>query len=315
MLLNILILFGALFVLIRSGTWVIQSLSNIARFLKWSEFVVAFILVAFVSSLPELFIGISSAMHGVPEVSFGNIIGANVINLTLAVGLAVFLTGGIQIERKIVRRDALYTAGIAILPLLLILDGKLSRIDGMILLTAFVFYTVWLFSQKERFSKVYNNNHALGFRYFLRNIFIFFVSIALLLAGAELVINTAKSMAEIVGISPVYIGILLIGAGTALPETYFTIKAALKGKKEMILGNLMGAVIITSLFVLGVVALISPIKIIDFSPYFIARIFLFLAAAFFFVFIRSGERISRKEALLLIAIYIVFVAAEIIIRH
>ena len=315
MIVNILILIGALIILIRSGTWVIQSLSRIARFLRWSEFVVAFILVAFVSSLPELFIGISSALHGVPEVSFGNIIGANIINLTLAVGLAVFLMGGVQIDRQTVRKDALYTAGIAILPLILILDGQLSRLDGIILLTIFVFYATWLFSQKERFSKVYNNNHALGFRHFMKDIFIFLGSIFLLLVSAEMIINRAITLAKVTGVSSVYISIFLIGAGTALPETYFTIRAALKGKKEMILGNLMGAVVITSLFVLGVVALISPIKIIDFSPYVIARIFLFLAAVSFFVFIRTGEKISKKEAFFLLLLYLGFIAAEILIKR
>lgn len=311
---NILIFIGALFVLVRSGTWALQSLSRIARFLRWSEFIAAFILIAFVSSLPELFVGFSSALHGMPEISFGNIIGANVINLTLAVGLAVFLLGGLQVERKIVKRDSLYTAGVALLPLILILDGVLSRLDGFILLLIFSFYLSWLFAQKERFSKVYNNNQAMKFRNFLKDIFIFLVSVVLLFAGAELVINTAVSLAQSLNISSVLIGILFIGIGTALPETYFSIKAALWNKQEIILGNLMGAVTITSLFVLGIVALIHPIEIIDFSPYFIARIFLFLAAVFFFVFVRTGERISRKEALFLLAIYIAFVTLEILIK-
>jgi cation:H+ antiporter len=313
MLIDILILLGALFLLIRSGSWVLQPLSCIARFLRWSEFLVAFVMVAFISSLPELFIGISSALHGVPEVSFGNIIGANVINLTLAVGIAVFLMGGVQIEREIVKKDALYTAGVAILPLILILDGKLSRADGAVLLFMFVLYALWLFSKKERFSRVYNNNHnKLGFKGFFKNIFLFLAGIVLLLVSAELIIGRVVSLAKTLNIASVYIGIFLIGLGTALPETFFAIKAALKGKKEMILGNLMGAVIITSLLVLGVVALISPIEIADFSPYLIARLFLFIAAISFFIFIRTGESVSKKEALFLVAVYASFVIAQIL---
>jgi len=309
----ILIFILASLVLVRSGTMAIQSLSRIARYLKWSEFVVAFMLMAFVSSLPELFIGISSAIHRVPQISFGNIIGANVINLTLAVGLAALFLGGLQVERKIVKRDAVYTAAVALLPLVLIFDGVLSRIDGIILLFIFAIYLVWLFSQKERFSRVYNNQ-APDFRRFIKDIFFFFSSIGLLLLSAEFVINSAVSLAEELNISPVVIGILLIGAGTALPETYFSVRAALCGKKEMILGNLMGAVIITSLFVLGIVALISPIEIHDFSPYFIARIFLFFAALFFFIFIHTGEKITKKEALFLLLIYLAFVTIEILTR-
>jgi cation:H+ antiporter len=313
MLFNILILIISFIVLIKSGNWVVQALSCIARFLKWSEFMVAFVMVAFVSSLPELFIGISSALHGIPEASFGNIIGANVINLTLAVGLAVFLMGGVQIERELVKKDALYTAGVAILPLILILDGKLSRVDGAILLVLFIFYALWLFSKKERFSKVYNNNNQhLNLKGFLKSIFMFLGGIILLLISANLIINRVVAVAETLKVSSVYIGIFLISIGTALPETYFAVRAALKGKKEMILGNLMGAVIITSLFVLGIVALISPIEIIDFSPYLIARIFLFIAAISFFIFIKTGERISKKEAIFLVAVYFAFVVAEIL---
>ncbi|MDP3991192.1 MAG: sodium:calcium antiporter [Candidatus Nealsonbacteria bacterium] len=312
-LLNIIIFIASCLVLVRAGTWVIQALSRIALYLRWSEFVVAFILMAFVSSLPELFIGISSALHGAPQISLGNIIGANVINLTLAVGLSVIFLGGLPVERKIVRRDSLYTAFVALLPLILILDGRLSRIDGIILLLFFTVYLSWLFVQKDRFSRTFNSK-TVGFNRFLKDIFVFLISVGLLLVSAELVINSAISFAEVLQVPPIFIGILIIGAGTALPETYFAVRAALKHKPEMILGNLMGAVIITSLFVLGIVALISPIEITNFSPYFIARIFLFLAAIFFFVFIHTGEKISRKEAVFLLFIYIVFVAVEILVQ-
>jgi cation:H+ antiporter len=201
----------------------------------------------------------------------------------------------------------------AVLPLVLVADGRLSRGDGVILLSAFLFHLFWIFSKKERFSGAYNGGHPVGFKHFLKEIFIFLGSLILLLASAELIIHSAVSLAESLHIPSVCIGILLIGAGTALPETYFVVRAAIRGKKEMILGNLMGAVVITSLFVLGTVALIRPIEISDFSPYLVARLFLILSALLFFVFIRTGERISRKESLILILVYLGFVAAEILI--
>ena len=300
-------------ILVRSGTWIVQALSRIAKFLGWSEFIVAFLLMAFVSSLPELFVGISSALHQLPAISFGNIIGANVINLTLAVGLAVLFLGGLEIERKIVVRDSLFTALAALLPLILILDRELSRVDGLILILGFILYISWLFAQKERFSRVYNTNVPHSFRQFFKDIMIFLVSVALLLLSAELVIRSAIIFAEALNTPAVVIGILLIGAGTALPEAYFSIRAALRGKKEMILGNLMGCIIITSLLVLGFVALISPIKIIDFSSYLLARIFLLVSVICFLVFIRTSAKISKKEALFLLLIYIAFVVVELLV--
>ncbi|MFH1820350.1 MAG: sodium:calcium antiporter [Candidatus Nealsonbacteria bacterium] len=312
--LNLLIFVLASFVLVRSGTWVIRSLSHIARFLRLSEFFVAFILMAFVSSLPELFVGISSAVHGLPQISFGNIIGANVINLTLAVGLSVLILGGIKIDRELIRRESFYTAVVAILPLFLILDGQLSRVDGVILLSLFFIYLSWLLYHKERFSRVYENHEKIAFKHFLKNIFLFLGSVALLIVSGEFIISSAISLAEEFNLSPVIIGVLIIGAGTALPETYFSIRAALNHKEEIVLGNLMGSVIITSLFVLGLVALLSPIEIDNFPSYLIARVFLLLSAVIFFISVRSGGRISRKEALFLIFIYIAFIMTEILIK-
>lgn len=311
--LNIIIFAAAAFVLARSGAWAVQALSRVARFLKWSEFVVAFILMSFVSSFPEFFIGLSSVFHRVPEVSFGNIIGANVINLTLAVGLAVLFLGGLEVEKKIVKKDSIFTAFSAVLPLILILDKELSRIDGLILIFAFAAYITWLFSQRERFTKIYNNAQT-GFGQFLKDIFIFLGSVILLFLSAEAVIRSSAALAKIFGVPPVVIGILVISSGTALPEAYFSIKAAIKGSKGLILGNLMGCVVVTSLFVLGMVAVFSPIKIADFTPYFAARLFLSVSAVFFLVAVRTGEKITRKEAVLLILIYLSFVITEIMLR-
>lgn len=309
----VLIFIGAALLLARSGAWVVQILSRIARFLKWSEFMVAFILMAFISSFPEMFVGISSVIHGIPEVSFGNIIGANVINLTLAVGLAVIFLGGLNVGRKVVKSDSIFMVFSALLPLILILDKTLSRVDGVILLLSFVIYISWLFSKKERFHKIYNDaNWGLG--QFLKDIVIFLGSVGLLFASAELIIWSARAFAAAMGISTVVVGVLLISSGTALPETYFVVKAAMRGKKEMILGNLMGCVVITSLLVLGIVALLSPIKIADFSPYFAARAFLLVSAIFFLLAVRTGEKITKKEALLLILVYLAFVVAEILLK-
>lgn len=311
--LNILIFIGAVLLLARSGAWVVQSLSRIARFLKWSEFIVAFILMAFVSSLPELFVGISSVIHKIPELSFGNIIGANVVNLTLAVGLAVLFIGGLQVHRKIARKDSILTAICAVLPLFLILDKELSRIDGMILLLGFFIYISWLLSQKDRFSRVYDNA-TWGFQQFLKDILMFLGSVSLLFLSAQAMVWSATFFAEFFHIPIVIIGVLLIGGGTALPEAYFVVRAALQGNREMILGNLMGCVVVTSLFILGLVAVLSPIKIANFSPYLVARAFLMVSAVIFLIVVRTGEKITRKEALLLIFVYIAFVATEIFLR-
>lgn len=126
-LVNILVFIVSCFLLAKSSNWLIRSLVRISQFLRLKEFVVSFILMAFATSLPELFVGTSSAIHKISELSFGNVIGANVINLTLIVGIAAILARGITLESHIAKRDSLYTAFIAILPAITLMDGMISR--------------------------------------------------------------------------------------------------------------------------------------------------------------------------------------------
>ena len=288
-----------------------------AQFLRWKEFVVAFILMAFATSIPEFFVGVTAAINGIPELSLGDIFGANIINLTLAIGLAVLFLGKLEIERETVRRNSILVAIIALLPVLLLFDGDISRIDGVILLLAFVFYITWLFDRKELFSKVYDETPEIKKKKlvegFLRDLGIFLGSVILLLLAAHGIVKSASYFAEFIGVPVGIIGILLVGAGTALPEVYFSIRAGRAGQPGMILGNLMGCVAITSTLVLGVVALICPIKIADFSPFAAARIFLLISVLLFLFISRTHEKISKTEAIILLLIYFVFLVFEIIL--
>lgn len=316
--LHIVLFIISCFLLVVSGTWVVRALSRIARFLGWKEFMVAFILMAFATSIPELFIGIMSALNKIPQLAFGAIVGSNIIKLTLAVGLPVLILGGLALERTTTRRNSIFVAIVALLPLFLISDGDLSRIDGVVLLLAFSFYITWLFDRKEMFTKIYNEEDSLGdfkaIKRFLKDLGTFFGSVFLLLLSAEGVVQAASFFAESIGISLGVIGVLLVGAGAALPEIYFSIRAGKSGYGSMILGDLMGGVVITATLVLGIIALICPIEIADFSPFSIARIFLLISVIFFLLVARTHERISRKEGFILIGIYLLFLLAELLLK-
>src|SRR4030042_5416330 len=128
-----------------SSGWVVGGLMRIARFRRWREFVVAFFVMAIAASLPNLFVGISSVLHKIPQLSFGEIVGGNVVDLTLAVAIAALIAGNLPAESRMVQTSSIFTMVIAILPLLLILDGVLGRGDAIILILTFVFYLVWVF--------------------------------------------------------------------------------------------------------------------------------------------------------------------------
>lgn len=319
--LSIFIFIISCLVLFWSGSRLVAALMRMARFLGWREFVLAFIVMAIAGSASNLFVGINSALQGIPELSFGDIVGGNVVDLTLAVALAVLIGGtSLPAKSKMVQTSTVFTAVIAVLPLILILDGSLGRSDGLILLFVFAFYFFWLFSKEERFKKVYRKEEKeekkiqkpkRSFKGFLKDLRKVITSLVFLLLTSWGIVWGAQQVSGILNITLPIIGVLIIGLGNALPETYFAIVSARRKQTWMILGNLMGSVVVSATFVLGIVALINPIEILDFSPFAIARIFLVVSAFFFLIVVRSGQKITKKEALFLLLIYILFFVAEI----
>lgn len=298
-----------------SGRWLIEALNRMARFLGWREFVVAFFVMAVASTIPNLFVGISSALHGIPQLSFGDVVGGNVIDLTIAVALAVFIAKrGLPATSRMVQTTSIFTIATAILPLLLILDGTLGRGDGVILILAFFFYVFWLFSKKERFTKVYDANETpivKEFKVFIKDLGKVIFGVMFLLLAAEGIVRSASFFAESLQIPVALVGILIVGLGNALPETYFTIASARKGETWMVLGNLMGSVVVPATLVLGIVAIICPIKIVDITSFAVASIFLIISAVFFLFFVRTDRAITKREAVFLLLIYVSFLIAEI----
>jgi len=301
-----------------SAEWVIGGLTRISRFLGWREFVVAFFVMAIAASLPNLFVGITSALHKIPQLSFGDVAGNNLVALTLAMALAVFFAGGsIPAESRTVQTTSIFTIIAAILPLLLILDGVLGKGDGIVLVLCFLAYIFWLFSKKERFTRVYDEHKppiTKGFSRLLEDLGKVILGAIFLVLAAQGIVSSAQFFAKNFNVSITLIGVLIIGLGSALPEIYFAIASAKKGETWMILGNLMGAVIVPATLVLGIVALICPIKIVNFSPLVIARFFLIISAFFFFFFVRTDSKITEKEGFFLFLIYISFLITEIIIK-
>ncbi|MFQ6049799.1 MAG: sodium:calcium antiporter [Candidatus Paceibacterales bacterium] len=315
--LYILIFIISSLALVRSGIWVVRSLTRVAQFLGWREFIVASILMAFSTSLPELFIGITSALHQRPQLSFGVVIGSNIVALTLIIGIGTILAKGLEFKGRILQRSSFYAGIYGLLPLLLMLDGKVSRTDGVILLLALAFYFFQLLSEEERFTRIFSDNLKEGwlpFKIFLRDLVLFLGGTGLLLLSAEGIVFSASKLAVTFNLSLIVIGAVLIALGTSLPEIAFEIRAIQLGHKKMILGDVMGSVVVNSALVLGLVALISPFEILNFSPYLIGIIFTVATCLFFVIFARTDRKITKKEAIFLIEIYILFVLVEILAR-
>lgn len=314
---HILIFLISCFILAFSSKWLVNTLIRICKFLCWKEFVVAFFIMAFGVSIPNFFVGVISALNKVPELSLGDVIGGNITDLTLIIGIAaLFSKVGISAPSRTVQGSSAFTIGIALLPLILITDGVLSRGDSILLFLSFFGYVSWLFSKEERFKKVYDEvSEPLTIKFFVKNLIFFLFSLIFLLLAAKGIVNSAVFFSNYFNFPIVLIGILVVGLGNCLPELFFSVEAAKKGQDWLILGDLVGCVVITATLVLGVVGLICPIKITDFSLIAISRIFLIISAICFLIFLRTGHRITKKEAMILLVIYFIFVITEILTKY
>jgi len=314
MFLYIIIFLFSFAVLFWSSNFLVDTLTKICKFLGWKEFVVSFLVMAFATTIPNFFVGIISALNKVPELSFSDVIGNNFVEFTLVLALAALVSKkGLSVPSRTVQGSAFFTIGVAILPLFLIQDGLLSRIDGILLLATFLIYLGWLFQKRERFEKIYDGvPQSLGRAFFNKNIIFLLISVILLLVASQGIVKSVLFFANTLKLPLSLIGILIVGLATSSPEISFNLQAARKSQDWLIVGEVMGSVIMMPTLVLGIVALMTPIQISDLLPFAIGRIFLIIAALFFFIFIRTGQKITRKEALFLLTIYLAFVAVEIL---
>jgi cation:H+ antiporter len=301
-----------------SSEWLIGGLMRLSKAVGVREFVVGFCVMAAASSLPNLFLGVTAASRGIPELSLGDIFGNNFVAMTLAVAIAIFFAPKKEIEAnsKTVQTTAIFTMIAALFPVALMLDGVLSRSDGIVLIGLFIGYLFWLFTKKDMFSKVYNHGeHHRGvmkrISQALGDLFLVLFGVIIIVAASIGIVISASAIATGLGVSLVVVGLLGTGLGNALPEIYFAVASSKRNETQLIIGNLMGAVIFPATLVLGVVVLIHPIQ----SPneYFAitSRIFLFLAAVLFFFFTRSKQKISLGEGLILLGLYVTFVATVV----
>ncbi len=324
LLINLLFFIIACIVLVQSNNYLVKSLTKISYFLNLNEFTIGFILVSVATSLPEIFVGIMSALNKTPQFSVGNVIGSNIIDLTLVIGVTVLLAKRVTIESKIIKKDMMYMLAITILPVILIMDHYfwsmfglfpnmvkgLSRTDGIILLVAFVIYIYNLVKQESRFSKTVEHTSK---KEAAKHMLFFLASLSLLLISAHYVIESAELLSLELNLSELIIGLLIISFGTSLPELVFETKSVIAGHTSMAVGDLVGSVITNSSLVLGLTAIIYPIHV-NALIYVTSTLFMLFAAFIFFTFAESDERITWTEGLSLLMLYILFIIIETYIK-
>jgi cation:H+ antiporter len=294
----------ALYVVIKSSTMATKYAGRLAGSLRLSEYTIGFIIVAVISILPETFISINSAIAGIPSFGLGTLFGSNIADLTLLFAVIVFYSGrSLKIESKILKNHAVYSF-LLLLPLILGLDGYFSRLEGAALIVAgATFYYV-------AFRKGAGDRSASrGGDHWPRNLFMVLVSMTLLLIGAHFTVVSATSVANSLGVSPILIGMLIVGLGTTMPELFFSLQSIKKKDDSLAIGDLLGTVLADATIVVGILALVDPFAFPQKIIY-VTGSFMVIASFVLFRFMRSGHALTRRESFILLAFWAVFVAVE-----
>ncbi len=296
-------------VLVKSAGYAIRYIAKVARQLKISEFLISFLIIGIVSSFPETFVAIVSALKGAPEIGFGTLLGSNIADLTLILGLVILVGGKIKIDKKSIGHDSVYII-LCLLPIITAYDGVISRSDGLALALSCIFFFHHLIKERIKF-KTYKHISEKGF---IKNIFLFLISIIVLFITANFVVKFSSLLAIDLYTPPLLIGLILIALGTCLPEFMFAIQAIKKGHEELGLGDILGNVIIDATLIIGITALISPI-ILDRSILLVSGSFMILSVLIAIVILKNKQVLTQKEGLFLIFFYITFVIVELLAKN
>ncbi|MFZ3011612.1 MAG: hypothetical protein WA060_01265 [Minisyncoccia bacterium] len=308
MLNNIFIFTVALFMVIKGATMATRYAAQLAESFRLSKYTVGFIIIAIISILPETFIAINSALEGIPSFGLGVLFGSNVADLTLIFALLILLTGrGLKIESKILKNYNVYPF-LLLLPLILGLDGYFSRIEGLtLIITGGIFYYLALKNGIDGETPSDKTNN------YRKNSLMLIFSMSILLIGSHFTVSSASSLAYYLGISPILVGMFIVGLGTTMPEFFFSLKSLRKNDDSLAVGDLLGTVLADATIVVGILALVRPFffpqKII-----YVTGIFMVVASFILFRFMRSGRTISKKEGYLLFIFWLIFVLVEFIVN-
>ncbi|MBI2669212.1 sodium:calcium antiporter [Candidatus Woesearchaeota archaeon] len=307
-----LLFFGmATAILFFSGIRLVKSLVVLSRHFRVQEFTIGFIVMAVATSLPELFVGIAAAFQKNTSLALGNVIGSNIVDLTLIAGIGIVLVRSYPIKTQETKRDAFFMVGMALLPLVLMfIGGQISRLDGAVLIVGFVGYIYHLLRRRRYYPKKFVSP---GKKRMVWHAFLSLASLAGLMLGAHYVVKYGTFLAAEFGFSSLLLGLFMIALATSLPELVFETTAILKRHAELALGDLIGSVIVNSSLVLGVTALIYPISA-DYLLALSTGVFMLLVCFVFATFIELGQKLHWKQGITLIFLYIFFVILELFIK-
>lgn len=319
MVLDILLLIAGIAMILMGANALVDNSSIIARKFGISEFVIGIVIIGIGTSLPEFTVSLMSAIKGKGDMAIGNIVGSNIFNTFMILGITALISP-IKFENNNIRKDVPYGVVAALLLFVMALDkfilgspvNQLSRVDGAILFILFALYIYLSFkSSKNSIPSVEQSTDNQEVNYkstkLFKAILLVIVGLVGLILGGRLFVNGASAIAKVFGISDAFIGITILAGGTSLPELASCVVAARKGKGQMALGNIIGSNVSNIFLILGASSLITPLQLsgigyIDLGMALFGAIALLITA---FTFVKKS--LDRFEGGLFVVIYIAYI--------
>jgi cation:H+ antiporter len=303
----ILYLVGGLIMLFIGAEGLIRGSSTLAIKFGITPLIVGLTVVAFGTSAPELVVSLKAAIVGNSSISLGNVIGSNIANIALIIGIASLIRP-LYVHANIIMREIPIMIGVSILLVVLLLDGEVGLIDGLIFVTGVIAYFVFnIYLARKENSSVVKAEFEEGLKSKLGvpvSIIFVVIGLVLLIVGANFFVQSAVAIAKLFNISDAIIGLTIVAIGTSLPELITSIVASYKKESDIAIGNVVGSNIFNILGILGITALIVPISSTGISN--LDLIIMVLTAILLIPISKSGMRISRIEGLFLMAGYVAY---------
>ena len=255
-ILQIILLCVGFVMLVKGADWFVDGASGIATKFKIPQIVIGLTIVAMGTSAPEAAVSITAALKGNADITVGNIVGSNILNVLVILGLSAVITP-LAVAKSTIKVDIPFMIAISLLFLVMGYDGTIALLEGIILLVVFVSYLTYLFvlaikdkDNSEEDIKEMSVAKALAWTV---------VGLALIVYGSDVTVDAATKIAKFLGLSERFIGLTIVALGTSLPELFTSVSAARKGNADIAIGNIVGSNIFNILFVVGLSASIIPV--------------------------------------------------------
>lgn len=310
MLLSILSIIGGLAGLVLGGDWLVDGASDVARRFKMSPMVIGLTIVAFGTSAPELIVSIQASLGGNPGIALGNVVGSNIANIALILGVTALLCP-IPVKGATIKIDTpfLVFATVA-LTLISYFFGTITRIEGLVALLMLILFVAYqIYTSKQNIAE--ENTPTSTSHSLVKGALLIVVGIAGLKFGAQFLVDGAVSIAQSVGVSDRIIGLTVVAVGTSLPELFASVVAARKGNVDLAVGNVVGSNLFNIMCVLATASVIQPIE--EVGAGFTTDCLWMLGLTLLIWFqLRTDYRLTRLEGVVLVLVYATYLTLLVI---